>query len=134
MLRGASFPVKLALAGFILTCVMALWVVWVVADPRGGTGKIEASRAASQGDQSRPSDSSRSPSESQPSDPDGSQPSGQNNNPSSGGTSGSGSPPPDSSLMEAGGPAEGPLPKMPRGGCPEEFPVEQVDGCYAASR
>ncbi len=124
---------KLTLMGFILTCVLSLWVAWVVTDLGGETGKIEASRAASQGDQSRPPDSSRSPSESQSSSPGGSQPSDQNN-PSSGGPSGSGSPPPDNSLMEAGGPAEGPLPKMPGGGCPEEFPVEQIDGCYAAAR
>ena len=33
-------------------------------------------------------------------------------------------------LMEAGGPEDGPAPKMPGGGCPEEFPVERGDGCY----
>ncbi len=34
------------------------------------------------------------------------------------------------SLLEAGGPSEGPAPKMPGGGCPAEFPVEEPDGCY----
>ncbi len=33
-------------------------------------------------------------------------------------------------LMEAGGPEDGPAPKMPNGGCPGEFPVERGDGCY----
>ena len=33
-------------------------------------------------------------------------------------------------LMEAGGPGEGPAPKMPGGGCPAEFPVERDGGCY----
>lgn len=34
-------------------------------------------------------------------------------------------------LFESGGPEDGPMPKMPGGGCPDEFPVEKSDGCYA---
>lgn len=34
-------------------------------------------------------------------------------------------------LFESGGPEDGPLPQMPGGGCPEEFPVEKDGGCYA---
>jgi hypothetical protein len=37
-------------------------------------------------------------------------------------------PPP---LMKAGGPAIGPVPLMPNGGCPKEFPVKQGDACHA---
>ncbi len=33
-------------------------------------------------------------------------------------------------LLQAGGPAEGPLPLMPDGGCPKEFPVQKDEGCY----
>ena len=33
-------------------------------------------------------------------------------------------------LMESGGPQEGPVPTMPGGGCPAEYPVVRVDGCY----
>ena len=33
-------------------------------------------------------------------------------------------------LMEAGGPEDGPAPKMPGGGCPEEFPTERAEGCF----
>lgn len=124
MLRGASLPVKLALVGFILSCALTLWVVWVVTNLGGGPEQIEVSRSASQDDQSRPPDSSRPSNGSQPSS---------DNNPSSGGSPGSGSPIQDDSLLEAGGPAEGPLPKMPSGGCPEEFPVKQSDACYAAT-
>lgn len=124
MLRGASFPMKVALIGFILACVLALWIAWVVTDLGGNTEQIEVFRSASQDDQSRPPDSSRPSNGSQPSS---------DNNPSSGGSAGSGSPIQDDSLLEAGGPAEGPLPKMPSGGCPEEFPVELADGCYAAT-
>ncbi len=33
-------------------------------------------------------------------------------------------------LMNAGGPAEGPIPLMPGGGCPAEFPTERDGACY----
>ena len=33
-------------------------------------------------------------------------------------------------LMEAGGPEDGPVPTMPVGGCPAEYPVEKDRGCY----
>lgn len=33
-------------------------------------------------------------------------------------------------LMEAGGAMKGPVPAMPDGVCPEEFPVEKGSGCY----
>ena len=34
------------------------------------------------------------------------------------------------SLPEAGGPSDGPLPIMPGGGCPVEYPVEKNGACY----
>ena len=33
-------------------------------------------------------------------------------------------------LYESGGPEDGPVPPMPGGKCPVEFPVEKPDGCY----
>ena len=33
-------------------------------------------------------------------------------------------------LMNAGGPADGPIPVMPSGGCPAEFPTERDAACY----
>jgi hypothetical protein len=36
-------------------------------------------------------------------------------------------------LMNAGGPGEGPVPLMPSGGCPEEFPTKRGGACYAAT-
>jgi hypothetical protein len=44
----------------------------------------------------------------------------------SNGTSASGT------LLEAGGAGTGPVPTMPGGGCPEEFPTEKDGACYAA--
>lgn len=34
-------------------------------------------------------------------------------------------------LMESGGPADGPVPHLPSGGCPDEFPVDKDDACFA---
>ena len=36
-----------------------------------------------------------------------------------------------SPLMESGGPEDGPAPRLPSGGCPDEFPVEKDDACFA---
>jgi hypothetical protein len=33
-------------------------------------------------------------------------------------------------LMEAGGPTVGPVPLMPGGGCPQEYPVRRHGACY----
>jgi hypothetical protein len=37
----------------------------------------------------------------------------------------------DDDLLEAGGPKGGPVPTMPGGGCPSEFPVEREGACHA---
>ena len=36
-----------------------------------------------------------------------------------------------SPLMDAGGPTAGPVPLMPGGGCPQEYPVRRDAACYA---
>ena len=38
----------------------------------------------------------------------------------------------DASLMNAGGPPEGPVPLMPGGNCPKEYPVERSGACYTS--
>ncbi len=40
------------------------------------------------------------------------------------------SPPPGRTMLESGGPENGPVPLMPDGGCPAELPVERADLCY----
>ena len=40
------------------------------------------------------------------------------------------SPPPNADLFEAGGPEGGPVPLMPGGGCPSEYPLERGGACY----
>ncbi len=36
------------------------------------------------------------------------------------------------SLLEAGGPEDGPIPPMPGGGCPKEFPLQKAEACYSS--
>ena len=36
-------------------------------------------------------------------------------------------------LLKAGGPTAGPVPVMPTGVCPKEFPIENRNGCYSAA-
>ena len=38
----------------------------------------------------------------------------------------------DGTLMEAGGPEDGPVPFMPGGDCPDEYPNAAKDGCYSS--
>jgi hypothetical protein len=45
-------------------------------------------------------------------------------------TGASQSPPPNADLFDAGGPEGGPVPLMPGGGCPSEYPVKRGDACY----
>ena len=39
---------------------------------------------------------------------------------------------PRGELLKAGGPEKGPVPLMPSGGCPVEYPAERAGACYAA--
>jgi hypothetical protein len=41
-------------------------------------------------------------------------------------------PPPPAPPFNAGGPEVGPVPPMPNGSCPEEYPDRQGNACYAA--
>ena len=39
-------------------------------------------------------------------------------------------PPPPAPPFKAGGPQDGPVPAMPNGGCPKEFPAKRGEACY----
>lgn len=39
-------------------------------------------------------------------------------------------PPPPAPPLKAGGPQDGPVPAMPNGGCPKEFPAKRAGACY----
>lgn len=47
-----------------------------------------------------------------------------------GGSTGPPPPTPPGDLLDAGGPENGPVPLMPDGGCPVEYPIERGDFCY----
>lgn len=38
--------------------------------------------------------------------------------------------PPQGELVKAGGSSEGPVPKLPGGGCPKEYPEQRGDACF----
>lgn len=38
--------------------------------------------------------------------------------------------PPQGELFKAGGSSAGPVPKLPGGGCPKEYPEQQGDACF----
>ena len=40
---------------------------------------------------------------------------------------------PRGDLLEAGGPTQGPVPNLPNGGCPKEFPIDREGACYVAN-
>ena len=39
-------------------------------------------------------------------------------------------PPPERTILDSGGPKHGPVPLMPDGACPAEYPAERADLCY----
>jgi hypothetical protein len=41
---------------------------------------------------------------------------------------------PNPDLLDAGGPTVGPVPLMPGGGCPKEYPIKRAGACYTESR
>jgi hypothetical protein len=56
-------------------------------------------------------------------------PGGVNPSPTSS-ASASATPQPDRNLFDSGGPENGPVPLMPDGGCPVEYPTQRGDLCY----
>lgn len=119
MLREAGLPVKLALVGFVLVIGFTARMAWVtVVSPGGEPGHVEVSQVA----QKAPN---------------------QDNRDTTGGTPPPPRPPPpppsprppanDGGLLNAGGPSGGPVPVMPGGECPPEFPAREADGCHAGT-
>ena len=140
MLRNAGLPVKLALVGFVMVCGLTVpLVAWVMVASGSSPGRIEISRVAEKDLAQSPTTPDGSPDRNRPLDQD--RPSGPNSLPDQDRSSGPNrppdqdrppNPPDDGTLMKAGGPSGGPVPKMLDGGCPKEFPVEKEEGCYAA--
>jgi hypothetical protein len=47
-------------------------------------------------------------------------------------TSSASASPKPSRTLDSGGPRYGPVPHLPNGGCPVEYPIEREDGCYTS--
>lgn len=139
MLRSGGLQAKLAIAVFIAVCgLVAAWALigfgeTILAQDNEQNGPIiEKNGGDDIGDGDNQPDQT-SPNDSPSANPSRSSPPGGSDRPSP-----PPSPPPPPSpdrgtLMDAGGSSEGPMPKMPGGGCPEEFPVEKEKGCYSVA-
>lgn len=146
MLRSGGLPVRLAIILFIVVCgFVAAWAllgfggtVLAQGDGQGepGPSRQPGGGADPTGDLLDEEDIGDEPGPNSPDDnPPGSPPGGQNR-PSPSPPPGPSPPPPSpnpGTLMEAGGSADGPMPTMPGGGCPKEFPVEKEKGCYGVT-
>jgi len=157
MLAGASLPIKVGIIVLILACGFTARVGWSYAVGGDDTGVIEVSRAANAEAQEveapmedRTSFAANEDDGTSESSEDGNSSSDVEISPSgsAGGSAsasdqyedetgaanqyddGAGSGDSDD-LMEAGGPTSGPVPAMPDGGCPVEYPLPQATGCYA---
>ncbi len=49
-------------------------------------------------------------------------------------TTATASPAPSDRMLESGGPADGPVPLMPGGECPSEYPLREDGACYTGAQ
>lgn len=129
-----SLPVKVALIGMILACGFTGRVAWAYLDIGPGPKKIEYANAAesrestvlvAQADTSTGSTDDIDVTQDDAADSQYDDESGAGQDQYSELAS-------ESDLLQAGGPLDGPVPPMPNGECPIEFPVENSEGCYTA--
>ena len=157
MLAEVSLPIKVGIIVLILACGFTAHVGWSYSVGGDDTGVIEVSRAANaeaQKVEAPMEDRTSSAASEDDGDPESSEDGNSSSNVeiypsgSAGGSAsasdqyedetgaanqhddGAGSGDSDD-LMEAGGPTSGPVPAMPDGGCPVEYPLSQATGCYA---
>lgn len=147
-----SIPVKISCVFLILACGFTARVAWAYLDVTSSPDEIRAAQAASNSkvshqtssdsgsdinvtaaDSSATNETTSTFSAQQDQSSSGSQQStaasSQYSDPSNASeqqySSGS------QNLMSAGGSESGPVPLLPDGGCPPDFPVNLIDGCYA---
>ncbi len=127
MLRGLGLAVKLMLVAFTVFIGFSARIArWVFTAPEEQSGRIEPSLVAqtvlAQGNGKYKVGPEKGLGGTQPKSEPQRQPS----------TPPAGAPPGNGALLNAGGASEGPVPAIPGGGCPEEFPLEKDQRCYAA--
>ena len=125
-MRQQSFATKALIFALVIAAPLILWVVWqltsletsILADPARAQESTAQVTTAEQTVQEAPATASPTPeattSTASPSPSTGSPAPTQERRP----------------LMDAGGPTAGPVPLMPGGGCPDEYPVRRHGVCY----
>ena len=108
-MRQQSFATKALIFALVIAAALILWVVWQLTSLETSilTDPARAQESTSPTPEATTSTASPSPS--------------------------TGSPAPTQErrpLMDAGGPTAGPVPLMPGGGCPDEYPVRRHGVCY----
>lgn len=135
-MASLGWPVKLALVALVLACGFTARVAWAYIDFASLSVGLDSARVANAqetgGDISVSEDDATG---STSSDAQGTTTSASDQYEGQTGAAdqyddGTGTTPGRDSLMEAGGPRDGPVPPLPGGGCPVEFPVERASGCY----
>lgn len=135
-----SLPVKLALCCLVLACGFTARVGWAYLDVGSSEDEISAARAADSSlsqeiAQSNPSENSDINVSSDDATSSGSETEGSNETTSAaqgqyGDAADKQYEDTSEDLLSAGGSDDGPVPLMPDGDCPNEYPVYLVDGCY----
>lgn len=137
-MASTSLPLKIALIALVLVCGFTARVAWAFFSDEGEPGRVDASMVASTQEEVAQAipPAGEAPAGPPADDGDGSD---------SGDTTSGDEQYDDTSgdeqyddrvdggeLMDSGGPGDGPVPFMPGGGCPKEFPVESAEGCMAS--
>jgi hypothetical protein len=105
-----TYPRTLALSAALLILVFVV-LAWVLLSVRVGAQESGGSTFSKSTTIETPSTSPAPPSPSPPPSP---------------------APQPPPPLFKAGGSETGPVPLMPGGGCPQEFPIKKGNACYVA--
>ena len=139
-MRGLSLPVKLALCCLVLACGFTARVGWAYMDVGSAVDTISAARAA---DTSSNAQSESSSEDINVTADDGTSSGSETTSAGSEATTAAQGQYGDASddqyqeesgdLLSAGGSDKGPVPHMPGGECPREYPVDLIDGCYTSS-
>lgn len=116
----------------VLLAVEGVVALWVVADRNGGSlpGLVSTAHAQVDEDENDPPGQSKSPGE--PTSPGG-QPKPKSTPPPPPPPRPTPPPPPppnQGELFRAGGSSDGPVPMLPKGGCPREYPEQRGDACF----
>jgi hypothetical protein len=106
--------------------------LWVVADRNGGSLPDLVSTAYAQVDEDENDPPGQSKSPGEPTSPGG-QPKSRSTPPPPPPPRPTPPPPPppnQGELFRAGGSSDGPVPMLPKGGCPREYPEQRGDACF----